>query len=928
MSRFNLPDTQPIYDAAQTFVDACLRHDGSIFTPGTEIWTAANIGELYRRFNQRPDESSASFLDKFRLQLAGAPAAVYQLAGEVIYVHLLIATGSIGGHAKRQIIRTVLSWSPAPIAIPPERNAALDTGLARVGTAYLTYRPFQLWFLIEFVRTWKTLPAIEQARLLRDPWDFKDMLFGLAISRAYAQREALLHLVHPNTFEAIVSRQNKRTFVERFATYIITPSSDVDRDLLQIRTQVDQRYGVGHSLYATPVPGTDDLPPLRTSDGGPFPRTLGDQIRPYVKLVCLLHGSSYTPAQIVEQLGRVSPPIVRLSAAPDPAALVRDLTHLRLLRHIEGGGTYVRWAHLNDATEETILRYAALTLLVPQEGGGYELPILRAPFDGQPHPLTDWPYGEPLLRWYAEATLVTRNDDGTWQSVASALAPVAGEASSAKAITIFLDHLAAARASRDALPILGDTTLQVLDPDVLEARIAEIQRELLVDRSTILRIYRALIAGHHVILSGPPGTGKTHLASILPRVLWRDSEPVVQRVLPTDPLRPPTDPPEERQFYRDGYAVELVTATEDWGVRNVIGGIVPQIQRSGTEKSLVFTIRHGCLTHAVLSNYAGYDGTNVPPGEGLVRQEVRDGAARCRGRWLVIDEFTRAPIDAAFGSLLTTLGGQGSPLLVPTEDGDTPIPLPKDFRLIGTLNSFDRHFLNQISEAMKRRFTFIDVLPPPRTQSAAEQAMAARRALRRLDVNRVIELSEDPARGQVIWEDVLRITTGGMEGAPPPYRIAAEDAAAGQAITSFWRTFQAIRTYRQLGTAQAEAVFSALFSGYATGMSWAESLDTALADVLADQLQVLSRDEQSVLLAYLRDAVNAETFTAAVRNILSTGASAQRQRSHLGLLGLSQLTDLSAERLGATFDLGTPLIIPANGLFARRLESFIFERGL
>ena len=59
---------------------------------------------------------------------------------------------------------------------------------------------------------------------------------------------------------------------------------------------------------------------------------------------------------------------------------MRDLTHLRLLKTTEGG-FYRRWPHLDDATVEHILRYAALTLLVPKPGGGYDLPALRAPFD-------------------------------------------------------------------------------------------------------------------------------------------------------------------------------------------------------------------------------------------------------------------------------------------------------------------------------------------------------------------------------------------------------------------------------------------------------------------------------------------------------------------------------------------------------------------
>ena len=39
MPRVNLPASQPIYDAAQAFVDEALRRDGSLFTPGQAIWT-------------------------------------------------------------------------------------------------------------------------------------------------------------------------------------------------------------------------------------------------------------------------------------------------------------------------------------------------------------------------------------------------------------------------------------------------------------------------------------------------------------------------------------------------------------------------------------------------------------------------------------------------------------------------------------------------------------------------------------------------------------------------------------------------------------------------------------------------------------------------------------------------------------------------
>ena len=94
MARINLPVKQPFYDAAQAFVERCLRQDRSLFTPDTAIWTRSNLDELHHRFNSNPDESSDSFEQKLQRQITGADPAIYQLISEVIYVHLLIVTGT------------------------------------------------------------------------------------------------------------------------------------------------------------------------------------------------------------------------------------------------------------------------------------------------------------------------------------------------------------------------------------------------------------------------------------------------------------------------------------------------------------------------------------------------------------------------------------------------------------------------------------------------------------------------------------------------------------------------------------------------------------------------------------------------------------------------------------------------------------------
>jgi 5-methylcytosine-specific restriction protein B len=170
----------------------------------------------------------------------------------------------------------------------------------------------------------------------------------------------------------------------------------------------------------------------------------------------------------------------------------------------------------------------------------------------------------------------------------------------------------------------------------------------------------------------------------------------------------------------------------------------------------------------------------------------------------------------------------------------------------------------------------------------------------------------------------------------PRYRVTWDHADGERAFDHFWRIFRAIRVYRRLGVAQAEAVCTALISGVVVGMAWDAALDAALADTLADQLQVLTRDEQAVLLAYLDHAGDAERFTEQVRAILSELPVA-RQRSHLALLSdadpAQQLTGLDLQLIDAAllqrmFALDSSLLIDGRSLFAQRLRTFVAERGL
>ena len=118
-------------------------------------------------------------------------------------------------------------------------------------------------------------------------------------------------------------------------------------------------------------------------------------------------------------------------------------------------------------------------------------------------------------------------------------------------------------------------------------------------------------------------------------------------------------------------------------------------------------------------------------------------------------------------------------------------------------------------------------------------------------------------------------------------------------------------------------------------MAWPDALDSALADVLADQLQVLARDEQEVLIAYLARAGDPPAFLKDVLAVLAD-TSDTRQGAHLNALQLAGATSAGttiADRrasldLGGAFALGDALPIRPDGLFGRRLRAYIDERGL
>src|SRR5437763_26402 len=180
----------------------------------------------------------------------------------------------------------------------------------------------------------------------------------------------------------------------------------------------------------------------------------------------------------------------------------------------------------------------------------------------------------------------------------------------------------------------------------------------------IEQVVAAVETGKNLVLTGPPGTGKTTLAYVTAEVA-------------------------QRALLCTGYLP--TTATTEWTTFETIGGLQP------TSEGLIF--RPGLFVEAIEA-----------------------------GRWLVVDELNRANFDRAFGQLFTVLTGQAVVLpfkrrgqiqpiaLVPSgvesPPGTDVIRVPATWRIVATMNVFDKNLLFEMSFALMRRFAFIEVTAP------------------------------------------------------------------------------------------------------------------------------------------------------------------------------------------------------------------------
>lgn len=685
LTRNPYPSASRVYDAAAYWRDRCLLQDLSLFAdrPG---FRREDLDALVRDFVHNPEESSRDFLAKLRDQLAASPVGAVQTAAELLYVHLLVARAEvIGGTRKREIVSNTLAFHAGTAPLPEHLAAALDAGLVRPGQGFNNYRWRQFAYLIEAVAAIKELAAADRLACLTDPNRLVRILEGVDDQGKGIQRFSLEHLLFPDVFPPVVSRDHRAAML---AGLPLQPIQEVDvpQSLQMARLYEDLEPNVSWAAerhvntYLSPHLWRWSAPSepwnVFTAWCGRFARevNLDSEERGY-KIA-----ASGRAAAAVEHLK---------SNAPDwPALLKTAFTQENNLVGWRVYGPFLDWvADQPDLAAQAIAQLAskpgpeAIDLFlhhVPEEvlhGLGARLslasfllgaadvtsnPQWRSQAVDSAYRLTGFSRPQPAVTAGEAYAVFLSFLDLVAEAGRAAGLPVRDRLDAQGLMWSVVQYApgeAWTDAEREALKAWragkGTRPPEVPKPPVNggdgggDEELQDLARHMYLDATFLDEAIQLLRDKGQIIFYGPPGTGKTHIAQKL--ATW---------------------------FAGNPDHVQLVQFHPSYAYEDFIEGLRPR------EDEPSFRRVDGPLLH--MANKAAQDSEH---------------------RYvLIIDEINRGNVARVFGELYFLLEYRNRPIRL--QYSQRPFEMPPNLYFIGTMNSADRS-IALLDTALRRRFYFV-----------------------------------------------------------------------------------------------------------------------------------------------------------------------------------------------------------------------------
>lgn len=609
------------------------------------VWTSAAVDELVRHFIDHPDTSSRSFMEKLRLQLAGASRESVQLLTDLTWLYAVVAL-PYRVKQKRQLLAEVAEIGSAQVP-GGVYDRALELGIAATGTSYYTRRPNQLALLVRFAEAWLQMSSAENERLLRDPWAFRELVFGLDGVADQTQRHALLHLIHPATFEDILSQYHKRRLVDA-----LVPGQtfdNVDRAIAAARVSLTGEHGASFNFY------DPDVRPLW--DGGAEEVDVGNSnpseedvdaegLEPAIeRRAWLIRGSG--GERVPEWLhdGRCA----IYFEDSFPFTVEPGLTREQLRAKAEEAGADTSAGGFNHEIGQVwrfVNEVAIGDYIVTVNGQDIYIGIVNSEARSVGGRARRETYRE--VEWAnPEAPIARSSLDPAVYSKLKTLLTLTN-------ITSVVEHLerwVSGHKPGDGAPVsVAPAAASVVLPRASEA----LASELLMPQPWLDATIDLLAEKKQLVLYGPPGTGKTFLAQQLADHLTAN-----------------------------GGDSELVQFHPSYAYEDFFEGFRPA---AGIAGSVNFELKPGPLRR--------------------IAQLAQSDPAR--PYVLIIDEINRANLAKVFGELYFLLEYRGRAITL--QYSDEEFSLPENLFVIATMNTADRS-IALVDAAMRRRFYFVAMSP-------------------------------------------------------------------------------------------------------------------------------------------------------------------------------------------------------------------------